>query len=508
VLRAPPTPAPIKVTMIAALAAFAWWHLGGLAQERLSNPRGYALVARPEPASGPAQAGLRRVFVVVIDGLGERYAAPLAALAAFRQSGARCQSETVPVPTVSMPVYATISTGLDAGRHGVRTNAPHAAILAESIWDVARQSGVRVSAVSELPWWRELFPRGFDAYAERPRAENFFTTALAAAPGDRELVLIHPLYVDEAGHEHGAASRAHADAVARVDAELAGFLDEVDPVHDLVIVTADHGHTARGGHGGPQPEVARVVTCVRPLAPSAPIPDHVGLARFIAEALGLRPPRHAVPADPSIVSAGRRAQFLRGGPALVILLLLLVASLGARSPRPKREAGPSRGAERSGRADAKRTPPPPGDAARPTPPKLAVLAWLFAAAAGHVALYVLVRGSFDGSSIKTRADWVPAAMLIGIGASVVAGLVHLALFRAPSRLGGDLLTLALTGAGLDLAHAAALGWPVGYPLPPVELLFWPFFAASFVVSHSAIAAICAISWLGAQKLGARRRLPG
>ncbi len=40
-----------------------------------------------------------------------------------------------------------------------------------------------------------------------------------------------------------------------------GFIRTVDLRRTLLVLTADHGHALRGGHGGPQPRVATVMTC-------------------------------------------------------------------------------------------------------------------------------------------------------------------------------------------------------------------------------------------------------
>lgn len=71
----------------------------------------------------------------------------------------------------------------------------------------------------------------------------------------RDLSRIHPSYIDHAGHDHGSASPEYEAGFLRLDRELGGLLDRLDLTRDLVL-TADHGHSATGGHGGLTPEIA------------------------------------------------------------------------------------------------------------------------------------------------------------------------------------------------------------------------------------------------------------
>ena len=59
--------------------------------------------------------------------------------------------------------------------------------------------------------------------------------------------------VDAAGHAHGSESEEYKDAIIRADGYIGQIYDAVERnglMEDgLFIVTADHGHTIRGGHG-------------------------------------------------------------------------------------------------------------------------------------------------------------------------------------------------------------------------------------------------------------------
>ncbi|MFY0539123.1 alkaline phosphatase family protein [Nannocystis pusilla] len=197
----------------------------------------------------------RRSVLVVIDGLGHEAAKTMGAIALLREHG-QCRKTAVGVPSMSRPVYATISTGLEQDRTGARGNDDETPLFAQSIWQRARAAGMSVAVVSELTWWEELFPGAFTHYDVLPLDADYFA---ALPPAD--LQLVHPLYVDEVGHEFGAASPEYAEAVGRADRELTGLLRTLDFAQDLVVLTADHGHSARGGHGGAQEPIANVMTC-------------------------------------------------------------------------------------------------------------------------------------------------------------------------------------------------------------------------------------------------------
>src|SRR5207245_10149323 len=57
---------------------------------------------------------------------------------------------------------------------------------------------------------------------------------------------------------HGSLGRAYQDAVRHSDAVLANIFARLDPDRDALVVTADHGHIDRGGHGGAEPSVVQI----------------------------------------------------------------------------------------------------------------------------------------------------------------------------------------------------------------------------------------------------------
>src|SRR5690606_22709906 len=106
---------------------------------------------------------------------------------------------------------------LEQDRSGVRSNDDGGPLSAESVWDLARAAGLEVAAISELPWWRELFPRGFSRYQLGEESDDFFAAAPAA-----DLLFIHPLYIDAAGPARGPHAGVRRRPLARSAARRAG----------------------------------------------------------------------------------------------------------------------------------------------------------------------------------------------------------------------------------------------------------------------------------------------
>lgn len=512
--------------------------VGGSWSDRLGDHRGLHLVAVPDKVPDRAALGQalpRRTVIVVFDGLGIEEAAAMPALAAVGRRG-QCLRTYVGSLSVSQPVYAVLSTGLEQDRSGARNNEPPASVLrAENLWAIARQAGLTVSAISEQDWWQRLFPAtaerpaAFSTYQLRPRAENFFA---GAAPAD--IMLIHPLYVDEAGHEHGAASAAYRAAVARADQELAGFLRSFDFAGDLLLVTADHGHSLRGGHGGQQPRIANVLTCVAGPGVRRDVEvgrmDATSVAPTLAVLLGLRFPAHMragvhagdddLDAVWRIVDPGLPAGYLNdrkeavarfrvqnrtalralpGAPgswrqfysqeraaqehrvAFVGIAGLLILGLFARFPA---------------------RPPWPGIGAAPTRDVALCAAFV---ALVYLALYALIgvlRGGCDPTSINTRTPFMVFSVQLSAAVLLGAGALHLAARRSLAALRADVSALVAVTIALSLGHPAALGWLLGFPMPAPWLIFFPYFAALFLLTLSLLALpLCGtFTWL--------RRTPG
>ncbi|HVV83463.1 MAG TPA: alkaline phosphatase family protein, partial [Kofleriaceae bacterium] len=286
------------------------------------------------------------VVLVIVDGLRWDASRKMRYLATLRAAGVDSHA-TSHYPTWSRPNYVSILTGVPPQASGVRTNRHYTPVSLDSLMDRVHAAGLHSASASDASPLPALFLRPVDPaqkaavdkvdidvmldkeedddippmpelelrspfddgrYTPWPGGLVDAVREQLAAGHDLQVILIS--MVDNAGHAHGADSREYADAVQVADRTLARVLPALDLAHDTIIVTADHGHTGPGGHGGLEPEVLYVPLVVvgagvRPgalpldarlidLAPTAaallgiPAPGH-GLGRTLTEILDLTP---------------------------------------------------------------------------------------------------------------------------------------------------------------------------------------------------------------------------
>jgi len=307
-----------------------------------------ALARRPPSIQDPATPRLaRRVFVVVIDGLRLDRSYELPFLDELRRRGVDAEASSH-YPTWSRPNYVAILTGVPPHASGVRTNHHGTPVQLDSLMDRARAAGLRVATATDYDVLPRLFLRRrtagaspaaaeLDAQAaialdpeaaidldnlEQPAAQpgirapdadlaspfddaryapwpgGFSEAGSALAAGRADLVILLVGAVDAAGHAHGGDSPAYRDAAVIADRAVARSLARVDLTQDAIVVTADHGHTGRGGHGGVEPEVLAVplVAAGAGIRPGATVAgaELIDLAPTVAALLGLPAPGHGL----------------------------------------------------------------------------------------------------------------------------------------------------------------------------------------------------------------------
>jgi hypothetical protein len=281
----------------------------------------------------------RRVFLVVIDGLRLDKSYELPFLDELRRRGVDSEA-TSHYPTWSTPNYVSILTGVPPVASGVRTNHHGTPVQLDSLMDRARAAGLKVAAATDYSVLPSLFLRKrgeiegsrepieldeddeivdvvedpvasgavrspdadlvspFDDARYSPWPGGFSEAGAALAAGDAQLVVMIVGAVDEAGHAHGGASVQYREAAASADHALARSLSRVDLTQDAIIITADHGHTNRGGHGGLEPEVLSVplIAAGAGIRPGATTNDArlIDIAPTVAALLGIPAPGHGL----------------------------------------------------------------------------------------------------------------------------------------------------------------------------------------------------------------------
>jgi hypothetical protein len=315
------------VLLAAALAAVIW---GSVARLNLPGPTIDADdVATPAPAVTPP----RPVLVVVIDGLGASAARAVPELAALAARGAWVDLAAEP-PTFSAAQYVAFLTGVGPPDSGVRTNLRPRRTPLDSVVARVRAAGRRTVQVGDqVDWWGRIF--AWDrALVVPPPALAAEAARLAADPAS-ELLLVHLTKVDGAGHAHGADSDRYRREAAAAGAEVATLAARWG-ARGPVVVLSDHGHTARGGHGGSQPAVtgAFLIAAGAGVRAGAQVPQArmADVAPTLSALLGVPAPAHAE------------------GRALVELLDLPTATAGALADTDARRRADASAAADRGRA--------------------------------------------------------------------------------------------------------------------------------------------------------------
>ncbi|MGE5185665.1 MAG: alkaline phosphatase family protein [Acidobacteriota bacterium] len=312
-----------------------------------------------------------RVFVVIIDGLRLDRSYELPFLDSLRRRGVDGEAQSQ-YPTWSRPNYVSILTGVPPTASGVRTNHHTMPVMLDSLMDRARAAHLADAIVTDYGLIPQLFLRPinptdafppldiegiedslsplavhspearfatpFDDARYVPWPGGFSEAGSALVKGDAPLVVMLISVVDAAGHAHGADSPDYRAAAEIADRALAGVLGHVDLERDAIIITADHGHTGRGGHGGIEPEVLSVplVMAGAGVEPGATPNDArlIDLAPTAAALLGMPAPGHGLGRTLVEVlheDAGAKAQLLAADHARLAVTQSTVTAADARA---------------------------------------------------------------------------------------------------------------------------------------------------------------------------------
>ncbi|MGV8894395.1 MAG: alkaline phosphatase family protein [Burkholderiaceae bacterium] len=222
----------------------------------------------------------RKVILVVIDGLTWQVAHDgmgfLQGLCeAGRASLYRFECE---LPSLSRPLYECILTGVRPVDSGVVHNDVVRLSKEESIFDLARKAGLKTAAAA-YHWVSELYNRApYDAVRDRftdddslPIQHGVFYHAdsypddhllldgeILRRRHDPDLLLIHPMNTDDAGHRHGLDSAQYRNTARRFDNALSAYLPLWIEQGYQIVVTSDHGMNNDHTHRGVLPEERQV----------------------------------------------------------------------------------------------------------------------------------------------------------------------------------------------------------------------------------------------------------
>jgi hypothetical protein len=226
--------------------------------------------------AGPATERLvDRVVVVVVDGLRRDTADRLPELEALRAGGAELTS-LAGQPSYSRAGYATLGTGAWPEVHGFLLNSATGRSQVDSLFAETRAHGLKPALVG-YSWWTDLFgddlpSRWINPGSDDP-AKDQFGNLNNSGPVDREVIFadeairilrkhdpdllyVHFQDTDQKAHDFGIGPEYLRQAHV-IGEQIERLVRELDLSRDVLILTADHGHIARGGHGGWEPEAVQ-----------------------------------------------------------------------------------------------------------------------------------------------------------------------------------------------------------------------------------------------------------
>ncbi|OEC36092.1 Type I phosphodiesterase / nucleotide pyrophosphatase [Pseudomonas cuatrocienegasensis] len=253
-----------------------------------------------------------KVILVVLDGLAHSVAQhAMGHLQAYCSAGRgalyRLECE---LPALSRPLYECILTGVAPIDSGIVHNDVVRLSNQRSLFHYARDAGL-VTAAAAYHWVSELYNRapfvaardrhtddpqlpiqhGHFYYADHYPDSHLFADAehlrLRHTP---DVLLVHPMNIDDAGHKHGLDSSQYRNSARRADILLADYLQTWLDAGYQVLVTADHGMNNDRSHNGLLPEEREVPLFVLgnafSLDPAAQ-PRQTELCGTVCELLGI-----------------------------------------------------------------------------------------------------------------------------------------------------------------------------------------------------------------------------
>jgi len=212
------------------------------------------------------------VILVVLDGLSYQVAQhALGHLLAYCQAGrAALYKLDCALPALSRPLYECILTGVAPIDSGIVNNDVVRLSNQRSVFHYARDAGLTTAAAA-YHWVSELYNRApFQAPRDRHTSDeslpiqygHFYyadhypdSHLFADAESLRQLhapnlLLVHPMNIDDAGHKHGLDSPQYRNAARTADVLLAEYIQPWLDAGYQILVTADHGMNNDRSHNG------------------------------------------------------------------------------------------------------------------------------------------------------------------------------------------------------------------------------------------------------------------
>ncbi|HLR67636.1 alkaline phosphatase family protein [Virgibacillus alimentarius] len=235
-----------------------------------------------------------KLIVVVIDGM--RYDLAVENLGYIEHlvdigKAMSCQIKSE-LPSLSRPLYEVLLTGTPSSVNGITSNGSIQLSKQESLFHLTKKHGL-INATASYYWVSELYHRApFHFLEDREQRnpenviqygkfywEDHYPDGHLLMDGEvlrqqvnPDFLYIHSMNVDDAGHKYGSNSKEYREKILQVD----NYLSELIPIWQAagyqIVVTADHGMSEWGLHGG--------TTDVERMVPIYVLSEHVQKGRF------------------------------------------------------------------------------------------------------------------------------------------------------------------------------------------------------------------------------------
>ncbi|MDF2368190.1 alkaline phosphatase family protein [Sneathiella sp.] len=263
-----------------------------------------------------------KVILIIMDGVGYQTARTQCGYleGAVNAGLARCWKMKATPPTISASMYETIHTGLTPIAHGITGNTSLRRSIKPNIFSLCRAAGKRTAAVGhsyfyklyvDQPWDPlrsvEHHDENSDIQIGRYYSMEGYGRVNPTAPAEIDLcgqmivltekwnpdyLLFHTCSTDSIGHFYGGDSPQYRRQTMDVDDALGRTIPILLTAGYEIMVTADHGMTAEGGHGGTED-----VVCDIPFYYFGPgagpdgleTLDQLGIAAAVLDRIGIAP---------------------------------------------------------------------------------------------------------------------------------------------------------------------------------------------------------------------------
>lgn len=263
--------------MAASLCAILWAmnlnaYKSGPLERRVDDAAVASFAERYEKNANGFAPRYSRILLAILDGTKRDclYSETIAPRlhARWRAGGLRYAHVRSALPTVTSPNMASLLTGATSYLHGVTANSPRhrARIRAQTVHECLKRRGLS-SRVVGFEWYKEMLcdsvPLSAAECCGKDDSKELAGITLEMIREHRlpYLTQLHFLAPDNAAHETNSnSSPRYLKAIAEIDALLDEVIAALEAAYpgSLAVVTADHGMSADGTHGGSDIETLRV----------------------------------------------------------------------------------------------------------------------------------------------------------------------------------------------------------------------------------------------------------